>query len=341
MGEAGGLNLYGFCHNDGVNLSDPTGMCYVVDDILQDNLPSASEQAPTPLLSVADQVRDEEALIEQGYWEDADGTVLNNNTVDNQSPSPSTPLPPLMVFVEYAGGGGGGSGISLMPAPVGFNNMPSGWVGNQMSITGSTTNVGGIEMIPGALPTGGSSYDVPQAVKNLVHDVGEVMNMAGTVVAVGASVIEVADGILTENPDVIEEGGQNLDIALQDATQETPQILQNAANGRAFEQQGLNYLQTINSDVAEQVSVRPFTESGELADFRVRLDALGTDNSGNVNWYDFKSSATAGFTPNQEEGYPLLQKFGGQVVGGNGGLAYPAGTLIPPTSVTILRPGSF
>ncbi len=25
MEEAGGLNLYGFCHNDGVNLVDPDG----------------------------------------------------------------------------------------------------------------------------------------------------------------------------------------------------------------------------------------------------------------------------------------------------------------------------
>jgi hypothetical protein len=103
----------------------------------------------------------------------------------------------------------------------------------------------------------------------------------------------------------------------------------------------LNYLQGVNSDVAGQVSVRPFTQSGDLANYRVRLDALGTDNAGGINLYDFKSSPTAGFTPNQQVGYPLLQQFGGQVVGGNGGLAYPAGTLIPPTPVTILRPGSF
>src|SRR5665213_3546598 len=64
------------------------------------------------------------------------------------------------------------------------------------------------------------------------------------------------------------------------------QVLQNAANGRAFEQQGLNYLQTVNSDVAGQVSIRPFTASGDLANFRVRLDALGTDNAGTVNLYD-------------------------------------------------------
>lgn len=125
------------------------------------------------------------------------------------------------------------------------------------------------------------------------------------------------------------------------AAEETPKILQNAAQGQAFEQQGLNYIQTINNDVAEQVSIQPFTASGDLAGYNVRLDALGTDNAGNVNLYDFKSSETAGFTPNQTTGYPLLQQYGGQVVGGNGGLAYPAGTIIPPTPVTILRPGGF
>jgi hypothetical protein len=67
---------------------------------------------------------------------------------------------------------------------------------------------------------------------------------------------------------------------------------------------------------------------------------LGTD-TGSIDLYDFKSSLTAGFTPKQQLGYPLLEKFGGQVVGRNGGLAYPAGTVIPPTPVKILRPGDF
>ena len=32
---------------------------------------------------------------------------------------------------------------------------------------------------------------------------------------------------------------------------------------------------------------------------------------------------------------------GGQVVGNNGGEFYPAGTQIPPTKVTVYRPGDF
>ena len=94
-------------------------------------------------------------------------------------------------------------------------------------------------------------------------------------------------------------------------------------------------------DRAAPVSIRPFTETGELANFRVRLDAVGLDDTGSIVQYDFKGSANAGFTTNQQAGYPLLDKNGGVVVGNNGGLMYPAGTIIPPTPVTILRPGSF
>jgi hypothetical protein len=117
-----------------------------------------------------------------------------------------------------------------------------------------------------------------------------------------------------------------------------PQITINAANGQAFEQQGLNYLQGIQNNVEDQVSIRPYLDSGELADFRVRLDAIGTNDEGAVQLTDFKSSDTAGFTPNQQVGYPLLENNGGQVVGYNGGDAYPPGTQIPPTSVNIIRP---
>jgi RHS repeat-associated protein len=117
------------------------------------------------------------------------------------------------------------------------------------------------------------------------------------------------------------------------------QVLANAAQGQAFEEEGVAYLENIQTDVQEQVSIRPYTESGDLADYRVRLDAVGTDESGNIQLTDFKSSETAGFTPNQQGGYPLLQQYGGEVVGNNGGLTYPAGTQIPPTQVTIIRPG--
>ena len=93
--------------------------------------------------------------------------------------------------------------------------------------------------------------------------------------------------------------------------------------GRAFEQQGLNYLQGVQNNVADQVSIRPFTESGDLANFRVRLDARARTMLAALTCTISKLSAGAGFTPNQQIGYPLLEQYGGQVVGGNGMLWYP------------------
>jgi hypothetical protein len=98
-------------------------------------------------------------------------------------------------------------------------------------------------------------------------------------------------------------------------------------------------LENVQNNVEDQVSVRPYTNTGELADYRVRLDAIGSDDAGNMKLTDFKSSDTAGFTPNQRTGYPLLAKYGGVVVGNSGGESYPAGTVIPPTKVDVIRPG--
>lgn len=120
-----------------------------------------------------------------------------------------------------------------------------------------------------------------------------------------------------------------------------PTVTENAAKGKAFEKTGLDHLKTTQSDLRTQVSMRPFTESGELADYRIRLDAIGRDDTDTLRLTDFKSSDTAGLTSNQSSGYPLLEKYGGEVVGDNGGARYPAGFPIPPTDVDIIRPGDF
>jgi hypothetical protein len=52
---------------------------------------------------------------------------------------------------------------------------------------------------------------------------------------------------------------------------------------------------------------------------------------------DFKSSDTAGFTVNQEYGYPLLEQNGGMIVGNNGGDFFPDGRTIDPTPVDVIR----
>lgn len=120
-------------------------------------------------------------------------------------------------------------------------------------------------------------------------------------------------------------------------TEGAAQQLPNAIKGEVFEQEGLDNLQ---GDFQSQVSVRPYTESGGLSS-RVRLDAFGINEAGDLQLIDFKSSQTAHLTPNQEVSYPLLEKYGGQVVGNNGGATYPDGFQIPPTPVTIIRPGNF
>ena len=66
---------------------------------------------------------------------------------------------------------------------------------------------------------------------------------------------------------------------------------------------------------------------------------MGTDlDDGTIHLTDFKSSNTAGFTPNQEFGYPLLEQNGGIVIGDNGGEWYRDDTIIPPTAVDTIRP---
>jgi len=123
-------------------------------------------------------------------------------------------------------------------------------------------------------------------------------------------------------------------------TKKPSTIKQNAAQGKAFEQKGLDYLKTKESNVRPQVSIRPYNKDGTLANYRVRVDAIGTDQNGDIALTDFKSSETAGFTQNQKDGYPLIENYGGEVVGDNGGSFYPAGTQIPPTPVSVLKPSN-
>jgi RHS repeat-associated protein len=116
---------------------------------------------------------------------------------------------------------------------------------------------------------------------------------------------------------------------------------QNRVQGGGFERVVRPHLETVEgqTSVREQVSVRPYTDaSGTLADYRVRLDALG-QGGGAFRVSDMKSGA-GGFQPNQVKGYPLIEKYGGVVVGSKGGAAYPAGTKIPPTQVDVYREGA-
>ena len=82
--------------------------------------------------------------------------------------------------------------------------------------------------------------------------------------------------------------------------------------------------------VAPQVTVK--TASG----VKTRLD-YGTVDKGTIECIECKASATAPLTANQALAFPEIAKTGAVVVGkGKPGL--PGGTVIPPTTVKVVRP---
>jgi hypothetical protein len=96
---------------------------------------------------------------------------------------------------------------------------------------------------------------------------------------------------------------------------------------------------------AEQVTIEPFTgpvtpgaplpqTAAEVVVDTVEQARVG----GATKLIDAKSSPTAPLTRNQTQGYPLVERFGGRVRGAAGGNVLPAGTIVPPTPVQIIRP---
>lgn len=118
-------------------------------------------------------------------------------------------------------------------------------------------------------------------------------------------------------------------------------VVQRAAAGTRFENQVRPHLEQVEgqTDIRAQVSIRPNIDAnGTPAPYRVRVDFLGLEG-GDLRISDAKASATAPFTARQTTGYPLIEQFGGTVVGTKGGAAFPAGTPIPPTRIDVYRPG--
>ena len=125
-------------------------------------------------------------------------------------------------------------------------------------------------------------------------------------------------------------------------TQTPSQIRINQANGSAFQDVVDDWAYGIYTKNTTEVSVRPYTNNqGETAGYRVRVDNMSsTRDTGDIVLIEAKSSETAPLTRNQARGYPLIEEYGGVVVGNNGNPHYPAGTVIPPTSVNIVRPSN-
>jgi RHS repeat-associated protein len=118
-------------------------------------------------------------------------------------------------------------------------------------------------------------------------------------------------------------------------------VRQQTASGKPFERRLGQHLDQVEGQTGlrEQVTIRPYIDDkGTLADYSVRIDYLGRQNN-QLRLSEAKVSSTGGFTKNQVKGLPLVEKYGGEIRGEQGGAAYPAGTVIPPTKVDVYRPG--
>lgn len=185
----------------------------------------------------------------------------------------------------------------------------------------------------------GLGYQVGGYIGDTVNYSIQALTLAGPFLeggALAAETIEAAEAIETE------EGlASATETADELAAARAEQLAENRAAGEAFEQRLTNYAESELENVENQVSIRPLLEDGTPADFRVRVDTVGTEpGTGDIQLLEGKASETAPLTPNQQAGYPLIQQNGGIVVGNGGGAAYPAGTVIPPTPVQVFRPSS-
>jgi RHS repeat-associated protein len=114
-----------------------------------------------------------------------------------------------------------------------------------------------------------------------------------------------------------------------------------------FEAQVTNDSTSVLTRTAEQVTIEPFTSAPVPGQPlpptapEVVLDTVQQQRlTGATKLLDAKSSPTASLTPNQTVGYPLVEQFGGVVRGQAGGAVLPAGTVLPPTNVQIVRPAA-
>jgi Tfp pilus assembly protein PilX len=119
------------------------------------------------------------------------------------------------------------------------------------------------------------------------------------------------------------------------------QLELNSAAGKAFQTRVSNYGNQTLQNFVEEVSIRPNTATGQ-ASFKIRADGLGRNpNTLSIDLLEAKASELAPLTKNQKLGFPLLQQYGGTIVGAKGGVNYPAGTLINQgTTVQVFRPSN-
>ncbi|MDF2905375.1 MAG: wapA10 [Herbinix sp.] len=124
----------------------------------------------------------------------------------------------------------------------------------------------------------------------------------------------------------------NMDELLTKGDTQADILAKNRMQGKLFEQQEFSNFSKTNSNAVEQVTIK--TSSGT----KTRVDAIGLDKNGDIVISEFKSSASAPLTPNQNVAFPEIYSSGGTVVGEGKGI-FTKGYQIPPkTEVKIIRP---
>jgi hypothetical protein len=119
--------------------------------------------------------------------------------------------------------------------------------------------------------------------------------------------------------------------ATSESVRRAAQLAANAKQGKAFEALTNAKLLQTDTRVSPQVTVK--TQTGA----RTRLDFLSEAPSGAIKCTECKASATAPVRPGQAAAFQDIAKSGGIVVG-KGKPGFPGGTVLPPTTVGIIRP---
>jgi RHS repeat-associated protein len=210
--------------------------------------------------------------------------------------------------------------------------------GTRQLINGEKLDVGRIATAAGqGAVVGGAVRAASPVVRPLISPVSRVPGVGRVVTAPTRAGIALGRRAFPTAGSVGREAVEAYAASLNDP------VRQAALTGGRFERRVESHLQTVEgqTDIARQVTIRPYQDAqGTLAPMntRVRADNLGRQ-SGAIAITDAKASGAAPFTANQQRGYPLLEQFGGVVVGNKGGALYPAGTVIPPTTIDVYRPG--
>lgn len=178
------------------------------------------------------------------------------------------------------------------------------------------------------LETSGAKNLVETTKKALKGDPEAIGSTVMNVVAVAAA-HKVGKGSVKSGTIASAEAGEVSSTAASKANT----LKANRAQGANFENQVQSQLEGSGNQVASQVTI-------EAADgTRTRLDFVTVNPEGTIGLTEAKSSATAPLTPKQSTAFPLIEQSGGTVIGNKGNsIGLPAGTVIPPTKVDIVRP---